>query len=72
MKKIVIISMNRDAAQMYADSIIDVFGSDRVCTEPVIIGEDNIPGDGDLYLVSKGHIEHRMGTPLRTEFDFPL
>lgn len=72
MKKIVIVSMSRDAAQLYASSIRQVFGGDRVEAEPAIIGESPVPRDGDLYLMPRGHIENRLCAAIDTEFEFPL
>lgn len=72
MKKIVIVSMSRDASQMYAASIVQVFGKERVTVETVIIGANTVPRDGDLYLVPKGHIENSLGTALDAQYSFPL
>lgn len=72
MKKLVIISMSRGAAQEYTNMIFDVFGKNRFEIEIAIIGEGDIPRDADIYLASKGHIENRMGTDMYTEINFPV
>lgn len=72
MKKIVIISMSKGAAQQYADSVMDVFENKEITVETVILGETAIPRDADLYLVSKGYIESRMGAELHSKLEFPV
>ena len=72
MKKIVIVSMSSGAARQYADSILDVFRNKEITVETTIIGETVIPRDADLYLVSKGYIESRIGAALHSKLDFPV
>ena len=71
MKKIIIVSMNKGAAQQYAASIMDVFENKEITVETAILGETVIPRDADLYLISKGYIESRMGAELHSKLDFP-
>ena len=72
MKKIVIVSMSSGAARQYADTILDVFRNKEITVETTIIGETVIPRDADLYLVSKGYIESRIGAALHSKLDFPV
>ena len=72
MKKVIIVSLSNSAAKMYADSIIEVFGEDRINIETIIAELDDVPKDGDLYLISKGHIESKTGVPIYAKFDFPI
>ncbi len=72
MKKIVVISMSPRAAEGYRNTLLDIFGSRNIVIENVIIGQDEVPQDGNLYLVSKGHIENRLCSDLKEWVDFPL
>ncbi len=72
MKKIVVVSMSRQAAEAYKKTLLEIFGKYEIAVSSVIPEEEPIPQDGDLYLISKGHIENRFCTPIDERIDFPL
>lgn len=72
MKKIVVVSMSRQAAEGYKETLLEIFGKRKITVSNAILEEEPIPQDGDLYLISKGHIENRFCTPIDERVDFPL